>query len=109
MKEGSIRKKTSVYGTAGTVPKRKSQAPKSSSVLKCLFQYSKALFGGSPNALLGKRSSKSQINGNEEKSHKRGEVKGKSWQERTRWKNLKYGDSREENHVNDSIFKGETL
>ena len=33
MKEGSIRKKTSVYGTAGTVPKRKSQAPKSSSLL----------------------------------------------------------------------------
>ena len=27
---------------------------------------------------------------------------------RTRWRNLKYGDGREENHVNDSILKGET-
>ena len=44
-------KYTRAYGTAGTVPNKNNHAPSNSSVLKCLFQYSRALLGGSSKAL----------------------------------------------------------
>jgi len=47
---GSTMKKMRVYGTAGTVPQRKSQAAKSSSVWKCLLYQNSGRLVGSSNA-----------------------------------------------------------
>jgi hypothetical protein len=61
------------------VPKRNSHAPSSSSVLKCLFQYSKARLGGSSNALRSEE--KARREKEREVGRRRGEKRREKWGE----------------------------